>query len=75
MTSQQEHRLRINTFEEFLACVLLKKGFMLDRSAKIIEHDIEDWLDLIFRVSRIVSKSCILNQSASSSLLLKELTR
>ena len=47
---------------------------MLDRSAKIIDHDVEDWLDLIFRVAGIVSKSCILNQSTSSSLLLKELT-
>ena len=46
---------------------------MLDRSAKIIDHDVEDWLDLIFRVSRIVSKGCILNQSISSSLLLKNI--
>ena len=47
---------------------------MLDRSAKIIDHDVEDWLDLIFRISRIVSKSCILNQLTPTSLLLKEIT-
>ncbi len=39
---------------------------MLDRSVKIIDHEVEDRLDLIFSVSRVVSKSCILDQSTLS---------
>lgn len=36
---------------------------MRDRSAKIVDQKLEDRLDLIFRVPRVVGKRCILNRS------------
>lgn len=39
---------------------------MLDRLVKIIDHELEDRLDLFFRVPRVLSKSRILKQSTLS---------
>lgn len=66
---QEEHRARRPTFQEFLACVLLEECFMLDRFVKIIDHELEHGLNLFFRVARVVSKSCVLNQSTSVNIV------
>lgn len=39
---------------------------MLDRLVKIVHHELEDWLDLIFGVSGVMGKGCMLNQSTLS---------
>ena len=41
---------------------------MLDRFVEIVNHELENRLDLLFRVSRVVSESGILNQSTLSGL-------
>ena len=64
--ANQQHGVHRHTFKELLARILLEEGFMLDRFVKIVDHQLEDRLDLIFGVSRIVSKGCILNQSTRS---------
>lgn len=49
-----------HTLEELLACVLLKERLMSDRACKIVNHELEDWLDLLFGVASIVSQSRVL---------------
>ena len=75
MAGQQEHLLQRLTFQELLTRILLEEGFMLDRSAKIIEHDVEDRFNLIFGVSRVVSKICILDQSINVNSFIKRAHR
>ena len=42
------------TLEELLAGVLLEEGFMSDGASKVIDHELEDRLNLIFSVTSIV---------------------
>lgn len=48
------------TLQELLAGVFLEEGFVGDRAVKIINHQLEDGIDLLFGVSRVVSESGIL---------------
>lgn len=45
---------------------------MLDRFVKIVDHELEDRPDLVFGVSRVVSKSCILNNVNIVASLVRE---
>ena len=54
------HKRVGHTLEELLACVLLEERLMSDRSCKIVNHELEDWLDLLFGVASIVSQSRVL---------------
>ena len=65
---QIEHRAWRPTFQELLARIFSKEGIMLHWSVKIVEHEVEDRLDIFFGISRVVSKSCILEQSTSLHL-------
>lgn len=58
-------RTSAHTFEEFLAGILLEECFMLhNRLVEIINHELEDRLDLLFRVASIVRQGSILGTSA-----------
>jgi hypothetical protein len=48
------------TLQELLAGIFLKEGFVGDRAVEIINHQLEDGVDLLFSVSRVVSESGIL---------------
>jgi len=48
------------TLEESLASILLEEGFMSDRSGQIINHELEDWFNFFFVVSRVVGQGSIL---------------
>ena len=48
------------TFEELLACVFLKEGFMCDRTCQVVNHELEDGLDLFLVVTSIVSQRRVL---------------
>ena len=58
-------RTSVHTFEKFLAGILLEECFMLhDRLVQVINHELEDRLDLPFRVASIVCQGSILGTSA-----------
>lgn len=38
---------------------------MLNRFVKIVDHELEDRFDLFLGISRVVRKSCVLQQSTS----------
>jgi hypothetical protein len=42
------------TLEELLAGILLEEGFVGDGTGKVIDHEFEDRLNLIFSVTRIM---------------------
>ena len=52
--SQGEEEQTLLTLQELLAGVLLEKGFMDDRTGKIINHEFENWFNLLLGISRIV---------------------
>lgn len=53
------------TFEEFLAGILLEECFMLhDRLVEVVNHELEDRLDLLFRIASIMGQGGILQISA-----------
>ena len=52
------------TFQELLACVFLEESLMSDRSLKVVDHEIEDWSDVILRIPSKLSQSCVLQESA-----------
>ncbi len=41
---------------------------MYNRTMKIVKHQLKDRLDLVFRITRIMGKSCVLNLSQSMFL-------
>lgn len=41
-------------FHEFLACVLLEEGIVDNGAVKVVEHEKEDGLDLLFCVTGVV---------------------
>lgn len=49
-----------HTFEELLAGILLEESLMSDGAAKVVNHEQEDRLNLLFRVSSVMSDSSIL---------------
>jgi hypothetical protein len=48
------------TFEELLACVFLEEGFMCDRTCQVVDHELEDGLDLFLIITSIVSQCRVL---------------
>ena len=48
------------TLQELLASILLEEGFVGDRAVQVVNHQLEDRLNLLLGVSRVVSKSSIL---------------
>jgi hypothetical protein len=50
------------TLKELLASIFLEECFMLNRTMKVVKHQLEDWEDFLFGVSGIVSDSCILKE-------------
>jgi hypothetical protein len=50
-SSRDQERL---TLQELLTSVLLVKGLVDDGASKIINHQEEDWLNLLFRVASVV---------------------
>jgi hypothetical protein len=48
------------TFEELLACVFLEEGFMCDRACQVVNHELEDGLNLFLVVTSIVSQCRVL---------------
>lgn len=52
--------MRDFTFQEFFARILLEKGLMSHRSRQIIYHELEDWLNILRPITRVVLKGSIL---------------
>ena len=51
----KEHRSFLkHTFQELLASVLLEKCFVDNRLSKVINHKLEDRLDLFFAIARVM---------------------
>lgn len=50
----------IHTFEELLACILLEECFMHHRARQVVNHKVENRLDLLFGVSSVVRDRSIL---------------
>jgi hypothetical protein len=50
------------TLQELLASILLEEGFVGDRAVQVVNHQLEDRLNLLLGVSRVVSKSSILRR-------------
>lgn len=50
------------TLEESLAGVFLEKGFMSDRSSKIVDHELKDGFDLGFGISGVVGQGGVLSR-------------
>lgn len=48
------------SLQELLAGVFLEEGFVGDRAVEIINHQLEDGVDLLFGVTGVVSESGIL---------------
>lgn len=48
------------TLQELLASVLLVEGLVDDRPGKVVDHELEDGLDLLLGVASIVSNGGIL---------------
>lgn len=48
------------TLQELLAGVLLVEGLVDDRTGKVVDHELEDGLDLLLGVASIVSNGGIL---------------
>lgn len=58
-------RISRHTFKEFLAGILLEECFMLhDRLVEVVNHELEDRLDLLFRIASIMGQGGILQISA-----------
>ena len=53
------------TFEELLACILLEECFMCYRTMEVVEHELENWLDLFFSVAGEMSESGVLSAKIS----------
>ncbi len=51
---------RLLTLHELLAGILLEEGFMHDGTSEVVDHELEDGLELLFSVSCIVGNSRIL---------------
>ena len=49
-----------HTFKELLACVLLEECFVENRAVEIVNHKLEDRLNLFFRVAGVMCESRIL---------------
>lgn len=43
-----------HTLQELLASILLEEGLMHDRASKVVDHEVDDRLNLIFSVTGIV---------------------
>lgn len=55
----------MHTFKELLAGILLEECFMLhDWLVEVINHELEDGLDLLFRIACIMGQSGILQTLA-----------
>lgn len=50
---------KIRTLEKLLAGVLAEEGVVGDRSRKVVNHELEDWLDVLLSVAGVVGKSGI----------------
>jgi hypothetical protein len=55
-----EHERLTHTLEEFLASVLAEEGVMLDGTVEVVDHELEDGLNLLFGVAGVNGKSGIL---------------
>ena len=51
------------TFKELLACVLLKEGFMHNWLMKVVNHQLEDRLNLFLGVTGVVRNGRVLKSS------------
>ena len=51
---------RLPTLEEFLASILLEESFVGDGTGKIVNHQLEYWLDRLFGITSIVSQGWVL---------------
>lgn len=60
LSHERRGKLLCLTLEELLAGVFLKEGFVGDRPAEVVNHQLEDRMDLLFGVTRIVSEIDIL---------------
>ena len=49
-----------HTFQEFLACIFLEESLVGNWLTKIVDHELEDWLNLFFRIAGIMCESSIL---------------
>jgi len=56
--------MRRLTFEELLACIFLEERFMCDRTCQVVNHELEDGLDLFLIVTSIVSQCRVLFELA-----------
>ncbi len=43
------------TLQELLAGILAEEGLVDDGAVKVVDHELEDWLDLVLGIARIVS--------------------
>lgn len=43
-----------HTLQKLLASILLEEGLMHDRASKVVDHEVDDRLNLIFSVTGIV---------------------
>lgn len=49
-----------HTLQELLAGVLAEEGVVLDRTVEVVDHELEDGLDLLLGVASVGGKSSIL---------------
>ena len=48
------------TFQELFAGILLKEGLVHDRPRKVVDHEVQDWLDLFLSVTSVMCEGVIL---------------
>lgn len=48
------------TLEELLASVLLEERVVLDRAVEVVDHEQQNWLNLLLRVASVVGESGVL---------------
>lgn len=60
VSSIQGSSTMLLTLQELLACILLEECFMCNRAGEIVNHKLEDRLNLSLIVTSIVSQGSIL---------------
>lgn len=50
----------MRTLEELLAGVFLKESFVSDGASQVVNHQFEDWFDLVLIITSIVAKLRVL---------------
>lgn len=51
---QEDRRHAERTFQELLASILLEESLVNHRASKVVNHEVNDWLDFLLGVTGIV---------------------